>query len=407
MKRIIENFSYVFLANITNALSKFIYLIVITKYLTVKELGAYTLALALTAPIALFFNMKMRSYIISNDFIDYKKYSNFRKISNFIAIIIVIIVSCLFYFDIIWVMILISLSKLIEINSEFYQAWPNKEKKFKLPSKLIILRTIINIITFTIVALLTRDLITTLFINTLTQLILLFIEKKINLNLVDIDIYRNEKINFNIIFFTLLPLGIVQALMSFSTSLPKFLLDYMSNIEDVGIFSAVTYCMTIVSLFMASLNQTLLPYIKKVYKENLFKFVKVINIHFNLLFMFLSLIFLVITLLFGDKFLSLIYTNSFAEYDYILSICAASVFLNMAGWVYDSALLLSNAIKHQPLFLVISMLITIGIGVILIFEFNILGATLTLVFFQFFNTLSKAIYFNLTIVKIKRGGEGN
>lgn len=74
----------------------------------------------------------------------------------------------------------------------------------------------------------------------------------------------------------------------------------------------------------------------------------------------------------------------------------------MAGWMYDSALLLSNAIKYQPLFLIISMLITLGVGVILIFEFNILGATITLVIFQFLNTVSKAIYFNLTMVKIKK-----
>ncbi|RIL87481.1 capsular biosynthesis protein, partial [Staphylococcus cohnii] len=201
-----------------------------------------------------------------------------------------------------------------------------------------------------------------------------------------------------------LPLGIVQALMSFSTSLPKFLLDSFSNIEAVGIYSAVTYFMTIVSLFMASLNQTLLPYIKKVYKENVFKFIKIINIHCNFIFMVLSLIFLIFTFLFGDKLLSLIYTKSFAEYDYILSICAASVFFNMSGWIYDSALLLSNAIKYQPLFLIISMLITLGVGIILILEFNILGATISLVIFQFLNTLSKAIYFNLTMVKIKKVG---
>lgn len=326
MKRIIGNFSYVFLANITNALSKFIYLIVITKFLTVKELGAYTLALAITAPIALFFNMKMRSYIISNDFIDYKKYTNFRKIANLISIIIIIMVSSLFYIDIIWIMILIAISKLIEINGEFYQAWPNKEKKFQLPSKLMIVRTLINILTFTFVALFTRDLIITLFINILGQLIMLFIERKINLNLVDLGIYRNEKLNYKLIFLTLVPLGIVQALMSFSTSLPKFLLDSISNIEAVGIYSAVTYFMTIISLFMASLNQTLLPYIKKIYKENVFKFIKVINIYCNILFLALSLIFLTLTFLFGDKLLSLIYTNNFAEYDYILSICAASVF---------------------------------------------------------------------------------
>lgn len=404
MNNIIKNFSYVFLANITNAFSKFIYIIVITKFLTVQELGAYTLSLAITAPIALFFNMKMRSYIISNDFIDYKKYSNFRNIANVVSIIMIIVISSIFYIEIIWIMILVTLSKLMEINSEFYQAWPNKEKNFQLPSKIMMVRTVVNIITFVTVALYTKDLVITLLVNNFSQFLMLFIEKKINLNLVDLDKYVNEKLNYTIIFSTLVPLGVVQALMSFSTSLPKFLLDFFSNIEAVGIFSAVTYFMTIVSLFMSSLNQTLLPYIKKTYQNNILKFIKLINIHCNLLFLFLSIVFLIFTLLFGDKILALIYTNNFSEYNFILSICSISIFFNMAGWTYDSALLLSNAIKYQPLFLILSMIVTLVIGVLLIYEFNILGATITLVVFQFMNTLSKAIYFNLTILKNKKNG---
>ena len=119
------------MANITNAFSKFVYLIIITKFLTPKDLGAYTLAIAVTAPIILLFNMKMRSYIISNDYNDFEKYRRFRDITNVVSVILTLIISILFYSHIVLVMILVALSKALEINGEFYQSWPNKEKNFK------------------------------------------------------------------------------------------------------------------------------------------------------------------------------------------------------------------------------------------------------------------------------------
>ena len=80
---------------------------------------------------------------------------------------------------------------------------------------------------------------------------------------------------------------------------------------------------------------------------------------------------------------------------------AAGVFLNMASWTYDSGLLLANAIRWQPVFLIISMLITLSVGILLVGQYDIIGASITLILFQLLNTLSKALYFNITILKIK------
>ncbi|WP_192978535.1 lipopolysaccharide biosynthesis protein [Staphylococcus equorum] len=403
MKIIIQNFSYVFLANIANATSKFIYLVIITKFLTKDDLGAYTLALALAAPISLLFNMKMRSYIISSDFLDYKKFLKFRNINNIMTIIIATIISIIFYPELLWVMIFVVLSKILEINSEFYQAWPNREKKFKTPAKLMILRTVINTIVFSIIAIMTKNLILTLVITALVQFIMLIIEKQINLRLTDVYNYKEKTLNYRILLFTLMPLGIVQALMSFSTSIPKYLLDYFSNIEIVGIYSAVAYLMSIISLFMGSINQTLLPYIKKIYNNDLGLFRKFINIYLNVIYIVLSFIFLILTLIWGENILTILYTSEFAKYSFILNICAASIFFNMSGWSYDSALLLSRKIKYQPLFLIINTIFTVIIGIYLVQNFQLVGASLTLVIFQFINTLFKAIYFN-TSKRIKETG---
>ena len=127
MKNIFRSLSYVFVANIINALSKFLIVIFIVKILSEYELGVYTLALAITAPVTLLFNMKLRSYIVSNDNVDFQKFSKFREVSNLFAFVFIVLISVLFYRDIAVIVILVAFFKILDINTEYYQAYPNKE----------------------------------------------------------------------------------------------------------------------------------------------------------------------------------------------------------------------------------------------------------------------------------------
>ncbi|RIN13605.1 capsular biosynthesis protein, partial [Mammaliicoccus vitulinus] len=261
MNKVIKNLSYVFLANISNAISKFLFIILISKFLTNVELGQYTLALAVTAPITLLFNMKLRSYIISEDRVNYIHLKKIRNITNFIAIIIVILVSLTFYKEFFLVFILVAVIKVIEMNSEFYQGFPNKEKIFKTPAKLMFIRTVSITLIFGVYIYETKSLILALIAQCILQFIILLFEKKINMGLVSHKKYIEQK-NVKVILLTIIPLGIVQFLMSFSSSIPKYILNNFGDIAVIGIFSGIIYLITIVNLFMSTLNQTLLPYIK-------------------------------------------------------------------------------------------------------------------------------------------------
>lgn len=75
----------------------------------------------------------------------------------------------------------------------------------------------------------------------------------------------------------------------------------------------------------------------------------------------------------------------------------------MSGWMYDSALLIAKKIKYQPLFLVISMIVTFVSGLYLIEKYMLFGAGYTLLIFNFLNTGFKALYFNLNNFKRKEG----
>ncbi|MRE71915.1 lipopolysaccharide biosynthesis protein [Mammaliicoccus sciuri] len=401
MKRIFENLTFVFFANIINAISKFIFIIMITKYLSNTELGQYTLALAVTAPITLLFNMKLRSYIISTDGINFDKLKYIRNISNVLAVIFIFTICMVLYKNYLIVFLLVTIIKILEMNSEFYQGFPNKEKIFTTPAKIMIIRVVIITLVFCSFIYYTENLILALFSQVIIQFFILMIERKVNLKLVDLEKYNNNQ-TIKLIIFTVFPLGIVQALMSFSSSIPKYLLDIYGDVKLIGIFSAIVYLITIVNLFMSTLNQTLLPYIKSEYIKNQDKFNKTINIYCNTLFLIITLFLVILSFLIGEKLLQIVFNESFIKYNYLLIICAITIYFNMSGWMYDSALLISKKIKFQPLFLLVSLIITLIAGNLLISDYKILGAGITLLLFNLINTFFKALYFN---IELKKGDE--
>ncbi|MDG0826064.1 lipopolysaccharide biosynthesis protein [Staphylococcus equorum] len=404
MKKIIQNFSYVLLANIISAISKFILMIVITKILTIEELGQYTLALAITAPIALLFNMKMRAYIISSDNINFLTFKKLRNISNVFSIMSIIIISLLLYKDSFWIMLLVLIIKILDMNGEFYQGWPNKEKLYKKPAKLMILRVLGSTILFIVIATITRSLFWSLYSQVFFQFLFLIIEKHKNLQITNVKIEKVGITKVKLLFLTIFPLGVAQFLMSFASSIPKLLLDYSVNVEMVGIFSAITYLITVMNLFMNSLNQALLPYMKKIFIEKRILFFRTINMYSLIFSVFIGALFFVFTTIFGEYLLTVLYNETFGKYNYLLQLCSIILIFNISGWMYDSALLITNRLKFQPVYLAISTLITVIVGVEIVPRYQLLGACMTLIVFQFINTLLKALYFNFKFKKIIKEG---
>src|SRR5699024_2350556 len=214
--------------------------------------------------------------------IDFQKFSKFREVSNLFALVFIVMISVLFYPDIAVIVILVAFIKILDINTEYYQAYPNKEKKFDIPAILLIIKVTVSTVIFFLVLYFTGSLTIALIVQTLFFFIYLQIERRVNLSLVDVDQYKSN-IDLKRLFLILIPLGMVQAMLSFSSNIPKYLLEQMASLEAVGIFSGVLYIITIFDLMMMTLNQTLLPYLKDIYAVNIQKFNKFLNIYINIL----------------------------------------------------------------------------------------------------------------------------
>src|SRR5699024_1860634 len=102
-------------------------------------------------------------------------------------------------------------------------------------AKLMIIRTILITIIFGWYIYETKNLLLALIAQSILQFIILLIEKNINMGLVSHKKYIKQE-NIKNILVTIAPLGIVQFLMSFSSSIPKYMLNSYGYIAIIGVF---------------------------------------------------------------------------------------------------------------------------------------------------------------------------
>lgn len=392
LKKFINKLKWVFVANLYSSLSKFLILVVIAQFSTTTAVGIYTLGLAVTAPITLLFNMKMKSIIITENEPKIKMFKNIRLFTNILALIVVIIISYFFYNDYIVAIFLIGVTKILDINSEFYQSLPNKNKDFHVTSKLIISKFTLITIAFSIAMIITNNLVVALFLYVSIQYLHLFIEKKVFYKYCE-ELHKGNEGKYLSILSFMIPLGITQMLFSFGSSLPKYLLEDLGSIEEVGVFSAILYFVTIINMFMNSIFQTILPYGMNIYNDNHNEFNKYI---FRILPIGLLIFCMTLYLpvyLWGESIIYIFYGEVYAEYSGLLYILIIAIYFSMLGWLFDSALLISRNIKLQPIFTLINIIITAIAGFVLININPLIGATITVTIYNFLNFTYKFGYF--------------
>src|SRR5699024_10912569 len=177
--KFIRNISWTFGSNLIVSFTKWLILVIIARLLTPEDVGAYSLAFAITAPVTLFANMKLRSLFITeekNDFIDY---INTRNILSFLSFIVLVLIALFIYPQYFYIIILVGLIKLYDLQSDLYYALPHKEEDMDYIGKLMIGKHIITLFTFLITLLITKKLVFALLVQlTIQILFLLFVEKK-------------------------------------------------------------------------------------------------------------------------------------------------------------------------------------------------------------------------------------
>lgn len=394
MERLLKNVSWIFTGNVVSALVKWLILILIARIFTPKELGIYSLAFAITSPIALFMNMKLRALAVTDPNLNFKSYIISRNLLTLFSIILLIGISIVIYPDYTLIIVLVGLSKIMDLHSEIYYSLPQINNDFNYIGKLMIYKHLFILTSFIIAIALTKNLMLSLLIQFISQFTFFHIIEKKGINKKyssDDNSYTKEDVK-RIIKYGL-PLGLSLMLISLTSNFPKYLLEYFISTEMVGFYSAITYIVIMGNLVMNSISQNFLPKLTELFNESEFNiFKKYVFLYLTCFSILLGVIIILFSILLGDIFLEIVYGPSFTKYSNILIIMSIAVTLNFISWNFDTAIMSMRYISIQPKISIIVLIVSILSGYILIPLYEINGAAYAMIV-TFMSQLLIRLYF--------------
>ena len=402
MKNII-NIAYTFVGNMVGAFIKWLLLILIVRFTNPEMVGYYTFAIALTSPVMLFANMRLRLRYVVEDDLYFKDLKKLRLILDVLCTVIIILITVIFLRDYLLITLLISISKVLDLRSDLLYGILQKSEDFKVISLMMIGKNSLIITLFGISIVLTKNLYISIVCQIIAQIVwLLLIENRAQKRINESNYIKSDKKIIFSIFIAGLPLGIVQLLNSYNILIPRYVIEKYLSLEAVGIFASISYILTIIGIFMNALSQNFIVSVKRdVANNNFGKVKKFVNQNSLLAALVLGGISILSTYFFGGFFINLVYGEAYARHSFILVIISISIIFNFLTWMYDTALMALKIYNFQLIVSITTLIVSIIVSFISIINFGLLGAAWAIVIITFVQALIRYIIVNYKLSRME------
>jgi O-antigen/teichoic acid export membrane protein len=379
----VQNSLWVIFANGLSSVFSWLLISIMAKQYDLDSLGIYSYAVALILPIITFAGLNLRAIQLTD--VDNKytlgDFFTIRVIGSLITAIVVIIISFLKGLDLfsMIIVILVLLSRIFDLLSETAQNKFIRDGSYRKYGLSIIIRAVISVIVFMITSAITKNLITSLAAYTLTWgiVFLAFDCKYINIKGV-LNGYKPNLSTMIQLTLSCLPLAFVASINVLYDSLPKYFVEHYMTLEDLGVFSAISYVSLIGGLFVTGITVTFSTKLAQINKSGeIGKFIKIILVQ-EALVVFACVALLTAFYISGEKILQILYSKEFIHYIDVVMWLIAAMSFNFTSRVLGTAC--TSAQKNKEQLLTASIcIITLAISCyFLIPTYNLIGAAISL-----------------------------
>lgn len=396
-----KNFSWNFLGLTVNSFSSFFFLVIVNRVNGQYDAGIFTYAYSLVClfyVIGIFYN---RTFQVS----DIKsKYSNFdyicsKIITCLLMLIITIIMIIIFRYNLYksTIILLICLFRLMDAFSDSLYAIMQKENKLYKAGISMFYKGLLGIIIFFLVDKITGNLILScLTLPIINGLITYFYDWKNSKRYVEKKFNWNKTIHllkeaFPVFIFSFLGLYLVNS--------SKYTLDFYSIPEVQNIFGIILMPGTILSLCCQYLLNPYLLKLTTLYTKNKIKEFTTELIKICAYIIIFGVICEVGCYIIGIPVLNLIYGFNLEPYKFMLMlIIAGAVFMAITS-ILSAALTILKENKVQVYIYLFDSIISFILSIILVKNYELLGATLTYSIVMLLQFINYSIFY---IIKTKK-----
>ncbi|HNF91699.1 MAG TPA: oligosaccharide flippase family protein, partial [Accumulibacter sp.] len=245
-----KNFSWSLVGNIVYALCQWMMLIIIARLGNARDVGIYSLALAISAPVMLFLGMNLRVAIATDQKHQFniQDYLALRVCSSTAAVLIISFASFFLYrteSDVLIAIFMVSLMKSVESLSDVCYGFFQKNERNDLISQSLILRGVSTVLllvpAYVYLGSLTESLGVVLSVW-LTILVVFDARKLRNISATGTG-HRFRFSQCAGLLKVVYPLGFVALLDSLTPNITRYAVEYFFGLEKLGYFSAIAYLM--------------------------------------------------------------------------------------------------------------------------------------------------------------------
>ena len=330
--------AYLLLANIIYVTCQFLILSFLSKSFSVDKVGEYFLALAISAPIMMFFALKLNAYVITtNDFdvvVQKSKLLFIRLSYTLLGVFTVVSLYLLFFIDDIDLSVLafVLLIKSLEHLDDFHSAYFSKTLDFKGFSKIKIYRGVGLLASVSVSILLSDSFYVVMILASIIYLMLWLLMNRRFLN----KVQSASGSEMKKVFSTMWSMGFSSSAQSLATSGCRTYVGIAISSGALAIYGCISYLLTAVNLVTNALGTYYLPQFT-ICAESKSKFFKKL-FQSQVLVLFLSFLLLVLVDVLGKHVLLLLFNSEVAEYSDGLFILAISACFKASSNLVGTAL---------------------------------------------------------------------
>ena len=170
-----------------------------------------------------------------------------------------------------------------------------------------------------------------------------------------------------------IPLGVVMALISLQTNIPRYFLQIYAGEEAVGFFGALVYPMTAGMIVTAALGQSACTRLARSFAEDLPEFQRLLG-RFTAFSAALGFVIVVGTYVFGRPLLRVMYGPSFADYHSEFVVVALACGIQLVGSCWGYGMTAARFFRTQVTITIGSCIATTAAALVLVPRFGIMGA---------------------------------
>lgn len=270
------NIGWTLSGNLIYSASQWAMLVILARWTNAGTVGTFALALAITAPITIFFNMQLRAVIATDHagahtFIDYLRT---RLLTSAAALTVTAICAASVRpkASTVCVILLVALSKAAESVTDIIHGHWQLLERMEAVGKSLVIRGILTLAMFASAVIIAQDLlvaVVTLLAGSVG--VLLFYDcRRIRSSGVVRTILHSLKHastpgSARSLVRRTFPLGVAATLISLNTAIPRYFIEAHRGSRELGIFAALSYFVVAGNMVISAIGQCVLPRLARLY----------------------------------------------------------------------------------------------------------------------------------------------